>query len=432
MTRRDRLRQAAGLYDLVELDAGRDLDADLLAAVEPAKRLISWRGPASDASALRGRFRKLAAVEARLYRLVVEGRRPRDGLAALEFLQGAGRGDVVAYAEGEAGLWSRVLAPQWGAHLVFGSIGGGTGMEGEPAVSRLIEDFGFPELAPVARIYGIAGLSVAHSLSPRLHNSAYRPLGLPAVFLPFAAESFAELWDDLIASGAMERLGVSIAGLTVSAPHKEAAAARATWPSPAVRHVGAANLVYRRRGGWIADSSDAPGVARPLARRGLTCAGRKAAVIGCGGSGRAIARALRKAGAEVVLSNRSRERGEWAARRLGLPLVPLAEFSAEGFNLIVNATPVGRSGDGTPFDVARLRRGTIVVDLVYADGGTPLARAARVQGATLVDGREVLLFQAMRQFARMTNHVMPERLAAGILGLDEDDPGRRPNGDRAP
>jgi len=196
-----------------------------------------------------------------------------------------------------------------------------------------------------------------------------------------------------------------------------------------VEEVGAANLVYHRAGVWVAESSDPPGVTQPLARRGLFCAGRKAAVIGCGGSGRAIARALRQAGAEVVLSNRSLERGEWAARRLGLPLVPLSCFSADGFDLIVNATPVGKSGEGTPFDVARLKRGAIVVDLVYASETTPLAEAAREHGATVVDGREVLMFQAMRQFARMTGGLMPGPLAAGILGLSNIKPGQAANGD---
>ena len=146
-------------------------------------------------------------------------------------------------------------------------------------------------------------------------------------------------------------------------------------------------------------------------------------MIGCGGSGRAIADALRRAGATVVLSNRDRARGEWAARRMGMPLVPLSEFSAEGFDLIVNATPVGRLGEAPPFDVARLGRGAAVVDLVYGDGMTPLVAAARGRGATVVEGHEVLMIQAMRQFARMTGRVMPERLAAGVLGLSEGLPG---------
>jgi 3-dehydroquinate dehydratase/shikimate dehydrogenase len=403
-------------FDLVELDADLDLSDEILEAVPPRRRLVCWRGPAVDSVALEEVFRRLQATEARYYRIVVEGRTVRDGLAPLEFLQKANRRDVVAYADGEAGLWSRILAPLLGAPLVFGSFGARTGRGDDPDVRRLVEDYGFPEVAPVSTAYGIVGDRVARSLSPRLHNASYRSIGIPAIFLPFPVESFEGFWAEMVASRALERFGLTLRGLTVASPHKASAATLAGRRSAVVEQAGAANLLYQRWGNWVAESSDPPSVLRSLARLGRSCAGN-AAVIGCGGSGRSIAYALRRAGATVVLSNRDRARGDWAARRMGMPLVPLSEFSAEGFDLIVNATPVGRNGEGSPFDVARLGTGAAVVDLVYADGTTPLVAAARERGATVIEGREVLMIQAMRQFARMTGRVMPERLVSGMLGL---------------
>ena len=124
-----------------------------------------------------------------------------------------------------------------------------------------------------------------------------------------------------------ERLGLPIGGLTIASPHKADAASLADERCPVAARAGAANLIYRERGRWVAESSDPPGVLEALGRRGLSCAGWRAAVVGCGGSGRAIAVALRNAGADVTLTNRGRERGEWAADRLGLPLIPLSSFS---------------------------------------------------------------------------------------------------------
>jgi 3-dehydroquinate dehydratase / shikimate dehydrogenase len=411
-------------FDLVELDADLALCDEVLEAVPPRRRLVCWRGPAVDSAALEEVFRRLQATEARYYRIVVEGRTVRDGLAPLEFLQKANRHDVVAYADGEAGLWSRILAPLLGAPLVFGAFGGRLGRGDDPDVRRLVEDYGFPEVASASMACGIVGDRVSRSLSPRLHNAAYRSLGIPAIFLPFPVESFEGLWAEIVVPRALEQFGLSLRGLTVASPHKASASALAGRRSVVVDRACAANLVYQRWGRWVAESTDPPSVLHAFDRLSRSRDGQTAAVIGCGGSGRAIAYALRKAGANVVLSNRDRARGDWAARRMGMPLVPLSEFSAEGFDLIVNATPVGRNGEGSPFDVARLGRDAAVVDLVYADGTTPLVAAARERGATVIEGREVLMIQAMRQFARMTGRVMPERLVSSVLGLSEGLSGR--------
>ena len=88
-------------------------------------------------------------------------------------------------------------------------------------------------------------------------------------------------------------------------------------------------------------------------------AGRRVAVVGCGGSGRAIASALSRAGLEVVLANRGRPRGELASRQLGLPVLELAAFSPADFGLVVNATPVGRAGGDLPFACDRLAAGAV-------------------------------------------------------------------------
>jgi 3-dehydroquinate dehydratase/shikimate dehydrogenase len=415
--RADRLVAAATEgYDLVELDAQRDICAGVLAAIPPEQRLICWRGTTTGAADLLTRFHRLSAIEAHAYLLIVDARTASDGLAPLLFLRTAGRRNVTAYADGEVGLWSRILAALLGAGLVFaGSVGGGPEFSNGPGAERLIDDFGLASLPAVDRICGIVGAGAMRSLSPRLHNAAYRALGYPGLFLPFRVDEFAEFWREIVETRALEQVGLRMQGFTVASPNKEAAATMMPAAGRASRRSASANLVFRRGSAWAATTTDPTGVLDNLDRRKIP--GRHAAVIGCGGSGRAIAHALTRAGAFVTLVNRCRERGEQASRLLGLPFVPLSEFSAQGHDLIVNATPVGTRGDALPISLRSACRDAIVVDLVYTQAATPLVESARAIGLRVVDGREVLLAQVERQFTRMTGLPPPPGLVAERLGL---------------
>ncbi|HET7158215.1 MAG TPA: NAD(P)-binding domain-containing protein, partial [Burkholderiales bacterium] len=134
---------------------------------------------------------------------------------------------------------------------------------------------------------------------------------------------------------------------------------------------------------------------------------KRAAVIGCGGAGRAIAAALVQSGAGVTLINRGAERGEHAAALLGLPYIPLRDFDAEGYDIVVNATPVGRDTDEAPFAVDRLNNDAVVIDLVYGSRPTPLVGTTRARQQLAIDGRDVLVTQVSRQFRLMTGKEMP-------------------------
>jgi 3-dehydroquinate dehydratase/shikimate dehydrogenase len=417
LDRGERLVAAASEgYDLVELDAQRDIRAEVLALIPPHQRVICWRGTAASASELASRFRWLSKIEARSYLLIVEARRASDGLAPLLFLRSTGRRDVTAYADGEVGLWSRILAPLLGAPLVFAGTGVNDGETSDgPGPERMIAEFGLPSLPTVVRICGIVGAGANRSLSPGLHNAAYRALGYPGLFLPFRVDAFEEFWREVAESQALEQLGLRMQGFTVASPNKEAAATMLRARGRASRDSASANLVFRRGRAWAATTTDPIGVLANLDRR--TLPGRRAAVIGCGGSGRAIASALSRAGAHMTLVNRSQERGEQASRLLGLPFVPLSRFSAEGYDLIINATPVGTRGEALAFSVRGLAQHTLVVDLVYAQAPTPLVESARASGVRVVDGREVLLAHFERQFTLMTGLTPPPGLAAERLGL---------------
>ncbi|MCZ7650594.1 MAG: type I 3-dehydroquinate dehydratase [Thermoanaerobaculia bacterium] len=416
--RRLRLAAAAGGYDLLDLEQEHDLAEPLLAAIPPERRVLSWHGPAAPPDILRRRFESLAEIPAALYKLVPHAAHPGEELAPLLLLRELGRRDLVAFATGELGAWTRLVAPRLGAAWLFAAAGELPAAPGQPTLAALERDFGLPRLGPVEWIAGLVGQPVAHSLSPRLHNGGYRALGLPGLYLPFHVEQFGEFWLEVVESGLLAELGLPWRGLSVTTPHKDAALAVAGVASPLATLAGSANTLLFAEGA-LAGRHDGRVRRRRVARRARP---RAAGPLGGGGggrgAGRAVAAGLAHAGARVVVANRSGERGRAAAAELGCDFVPLAEVDPAAFDVIVNATPLGRlDGDELPVPLAAARTGTVAVDLVYLEGPTRWLEEASRRGLRTVDGREVLLQQARPQFRTMTGAELPLPLGRELLGL---------------
>jgi 3-dehydroquinate dehydratase/shikimate dehydrogenase len=400
-----RLMAASAAYDFVELEAD-DCSSALLPAVPVEKRMISWYGDASSVGELLERFAQISRHPARFYKLALRAGAD-SGLLPLSLLKSLRRSDVVAFCEGAPGFWSRLVAPKFGAPLVYASVDKLTSTA-EPNVDQLITDYAFPKIRPLFKLYGIVGNPVFQSSSPRLHNAAYRKLGVPALFVPFQVECFERFWRDMVESQQLESLGIPLHGLTIVSPYKEAALRVATTSSPMVQHTGSTNIFVRTGSAWQADTTDPESVLTTTRERGIAVFPKKAAVIGCGGAGRAVAAALQQAGADVTIVNRGKERADKAVKLLGLPFVPLSKFSAQGFSLLVNATPIGRDESKLPFEIHALNDDAVVVDLAYGLKPTPLVTDAVAQGHTVIDGHDVLMSQVRRQFKMMVGREMPE------------------------
>ena len=260
---------------------------------------------------------------------------------------------------------------------------------------------------------GVCGWPVAHSRSPQMHNAALAAVGLEGwryLRLPLPPELFAETIRALPAAG--------FRGVNVTIPHKEAVLALADDMTVAAQAIGAANTLTFENGRIHADNTDAPGL---IAAIGERVAGRTALVLGAGGSGRAAAWALRTAGAEVSVWNRSAERARVMAAQLSVRAVEVCDRA----DIVVNCTSVGLS-DGEdafkalPIEADELSAGSLVVDLVYRAGGTQLLEAARTRGARVVDGLEVLVAQGAASFERWTGMEAPReamRVAATNIAI---------------
>jgi shikimate dehydrogenase len=252
---------------------------------------------------------------------------------------------------------------------------------------------------------GVLGFPVAHSRSPAMMNAAFAELGLDwrYVKLPVPPERFAETVRALPGSG--------YRGANVTIPHKLAARALADELSPAAAAVGAANTLSFEDGLVLADNTDAGGLIDAL---GEDPRGRSALVLGAGGAGRAAVWALREAGAEVAVWNRTPERARALAEEMG---VAHAERSRRAAGILVNATSLGLRGEDLPAEL-ELEPAPLVVELVYGAAPTALSRWAEAAGARVVDGLEMLVRQGARSLERWTGRPAPldamRRAAANV------------------
>lgn len=390
---------------MFEIDVERDLDEELLCRIPVEQRIVSWQGEASDVAHLQRKVEEISAVPARFYRIINTANSISEEFLPLSLLKSLDRTDVIAYANGALGFWSRLVALQLGAPAICGLVS--PALPSEPTVAKLIDDYGLPEVRPVREMFAIIGNPIFHSLSPRLHNASYRAMHYPALFLPLLIDSFSEFWREFVQSKKLDAFGFPINGMTVASPHKEEAFLTAKNVSSMVQQTQAANILIRNNGWWNADTTDPDVVYAASDRHDVSVREKRAAVIGCGGAGRAIAAALAESGAGVTLINRGAERGERAASLLGLPYVPLLDFDAEGYDIVVNATPVGRDTDEVPFKLERLNDDAVVIDLVYGSRPTPLVNNTLARRQVAIDGRDVLLTQVRNQFRLMTGKEMP-------------------------
>jgi shikimate 5-dehydrogenase len=122
--------------------------------------------------------------------------------------------------------------------------------------------------------------------------------------------------------------------------------------------------------------------------------------VGAGGTARAIAAALATAGSKVVLYGRTPAKTASAAKDLGVSARSLVELPGDAWDVLVQATPLGR--DGEEVLPRRALRGKVVLDAVYREGGTPLVRDARAEGLAVVDGFDLLIAQAELQIEILT------------------------------
>ncbi len=357
-------------------------------------------------------YERMAATPARILKIAVNANDALDCLPVFQLLARAQRDsrEMIAIAMGTAGIATRVLGPSRGSFLTFASPDHGEATApGQISISQLKEQYRVDQITEETEIYGLLGFPVSHSLSPHLHNAAFRHLSRDAVYLPFEVRDVSGFLNRMIHPRTRE-LDWQLRGLSVTSPHKVAVMEHLDWIDPIAKQIGAVNTIVAVDDRLEGYNTDAAGFITPLREHLGDLREMRCAVIGAGGSASAALWGLKDAGADATVFARDSSKADQLAERFGASSQSLDGAQFDGFDVVVNATPLGTAGlsvNETPATSVELAGAGLAYDLVYNPAETKFLREARDAGCKTLGGLQMLVAQAGEQFQLWTGAVPP-------------------------
>jgi len=263
------------------------------------------------------------------------------------------------------------------------------------------------------RVCGVIGEPIEHSLSPIMHNAAFQAVGLDFAFLAFRVKP-AE-----VESAVNGVRALNIRGLNVTMPHKTAIINHLDRVDLSAQIVNSVNTVLNKENLLFGFNTDGVGAVKALKENGVELKGRKVLLLGAGGAARAIAYALAKEADELAVLNRTVKQAQAMARLLeksfnkkiatGSLSPSDVETNIRDSDILINATSVGMKPkpDDSPVAAKMLRRNMAVMDIVYNPLETRLVKDAKLAGAEVISGVEMLIFQGAASFEIWTGKSAP-------------------------
>jgi len=251
----------------------------------------------------------------------------------------------------------------------------------------------------------VIGDPVSHSLSPAMHNAAYKALGIDSQYTFLAKQVKPEELADAMKE---ELRAPNIHAFACTIPHKETVIQYLDNMDETAKEIGAVNTVLNNNGALKGYNTDWEGAINALLKY-TSLKNKKVAVLGSGGTARAIVYGLSKENCQISLYSRSTDKALTIFQKSKCELFPWDKredvYNAE---IIINATSVGREDDATPLSGKGITDKHILFDVNYKKGNTQLLNLAKLKNAIIIDGLEMLLQQGMLQFELYTGMKAPE------------------------
>lgn len=254
------------------------------------------------------------------------------------------------------------------------------------------------------KIYGLIGYPVKHSVSPQIHNAAFKTIGINAVYLTFEVkkEFLKKALDGVKALG--------IKGLNVTIPHKVNVIKYLNKLTYEANLIGAVNTILNEDGKLIGFNTDYTGVLKTFETYKIDLTNKKIVLLGAGGAAKAIAFAIAEKASSLIILNRTKRKAVNLVKELNKKLKVNAlgnsltfkalKNSLKDADILINATSVGMEPNVNQTLVAKelLQKDMVVFDIIYNPLETKLLKEAREIGAKCINGVEMLVQQAAEAF----------------------------------
>ena len=385
-----------------------DIECDLVHDLEPdwSRVIVSHHDFSGVPNDLEQMYERLARTPAAVVKIAVHANDIVDCIPIFHLIGRARRErrNIIAIAMGDAGIATRVLGPSRGSFLTYGALDDESATApGQVNARKLRSLYHLDTIDDETMICGLVGLPVMHSVSPHIHNTAFSSEGVNGVYLPFEVHDAQQFFKRMVHPRTRE-LNWNLRGLSVTAPHKQAVMECLDWIDPDAKEIGAVNTVVVENDQLLGYNTDAAGLIAPLLSRFATLRDAKVAIIGAGGAARAAIWGLQRQNATVTLFARDAKKAGPLAELFAISCSSLADASFGGYDLVINATPVGSGAylGQSPVTREQLSGSRCVYDLIYNPAETQLLREAHEAGCQTLGGLEMLVAQARLQFELWT------------------------------
>jgi 3-dehydroquinate dehydratase/shikimate dehydrogenase len=412
--RQQLLREAIALgVDYVDLE--QDI-ADKIRRFGKTKRIVSYHNFKTTPVDIQDIAEKCEELDPDIVKIATSASTLAEASRVLH-LGVTGKFPTIPIAMGEIGVFTRILGAKFGAPFTYAGFNPerifAPGMLQFPVLRK---DYFHNQIDSKTEVYGVLGDPIEQSLSPAIHNAAFRHLGLNKILVPFLVPG------SELETFFRELMWLDIKAASVTIPHKEAIVPLLQQKEGAVERTGSCNTVVfdhdGRRIGYNTDyraAMDAleTGIGGPEgaeAEDSSHLIDKQVLILGAGGVARSIAFGLSRRGAHLTITNRHDERATSLAEEVGCRMVTWSQRATSIADIIVNCTPVGMHPgvDDTPLPPSAFPRpGIVVFDTVYHPENTMLLKLARERQATTITGVDMFLRQAAHQFKVYTGQPAP-------------------------
>lgn len=404
-----------------------EFDLQLKLGLESNKTIVSYHDFSGNFNVSTVNYEILngfAEINGKTVKIAVQTNEIAETLAVWKLLEKTKKKNkkLIPIAMGESGKWTRILGLAHGAAMTYASLE--TGKEtaaGQITARDSVEVYRVKELNEATEIYGVVGNPVAHSLSPFMHNAAFKFHRLNAVYIPFEVKNLDEFITKFIRTETRE-IELNFRGFSVTMPHKQAIINHLDFLDETAKAIGAVNTVKIQNRKLFGFNTDANGFIEPLRNSYGDLKDARVAIIGNGGAARGAIYALKKEGAKITVFARNLEKAKFLAGEFEVELKEFPTNHDSRFtihDIVVNTTPLGTKGElenETPLFASQIKNVKLIYDLVYNPSETRFIKEARTANVPTIGGLAMLTAQGAAQFKIWTGKDAPvKEMGASVL-----------------